>query len=87
MLLGMFMFEGLDMPKPGLPILSDQCRIFASLFMLKSEVVYFVGWGGIERLEVDGEVSCPQCAVVEYWGGGGRGGKRRREKPVELSCE
>jgi hypothetical protein len=28
----MFMF-GLDIPKPG-PILSDQCLIFASLFML-----------------------------------------------------
>jgi hypothetical protein len=30
----MFIF-GLDMPNPG-PILSDQCRIFASLFMLKA---------------------------------------------------
>jgi len=38
---GIFMGFGRDMPKPG-PILSDQCLIFANLFMLSVVMLCFV---------------------------------------------
>lgn len=46
----MFIF-GLDMPNPG-PILSDQCRIFANLFMLKALEL-------LKNVKVGRIVSCP----------------------------
>lgn len=66
----MFMFDGLDMPNPGLPILSDQCRIFASLFMLK----IFVGGGdrGVEG-ERDFLVVVLKSRRVARWEGKKKG--------------
>lgn len=60
----MFMFDGLDMPNPGLPILSDQCRIFASLFML-TMFVMLKGKETVDGVEVSQSCEVGSCGKQE----------------------
>jgi len=65
---GMFMFGlGLEMPNPG-PILSDQCRMLASLFMAKES------WGALRSGSVEerwlvrvGVVDVVVCSFFSLW--------------------
>ena len=51
------------MPKPGLPILSDQCRIFASLFMISGD------GGAVDDVSGEGEGRVRLVGVVVSLGG------------------